>query len=34
MICEPNDFVHPMCADIYYAISSQGGFGEIKRMGS
>ena len=31
MICEPNDFVHPMCADIYYAISSQGGFGEIKK---
>ena len=31
MICEPNDVVHPMCADIYYAISSQGGCGEIKK---
>jgi len=31
MICEPNDFVHPMCADVYYAISTQGSFGEIKK---
>lgn len=31
MICEPNDFIHPMCADIYYAIPSQGSFGEIKK---
>ena len=31
MLCEPNDFIHPMCADIYYAISTQGGFGEIKK---
>ena len=31
MICEPNDFIHPMCADVYYAISSQGSFGEIKK---
>lgn len=32
MICEPNDFLHPMCADIYYSISTQGGFGEIKKQ--
>lgn len=31
MICEPNDFVHPMCADVYYSISTQGSFGEIKK---
>ncbi len=31
MICEPNDFIHPMCADVYYAISTQGSFGEIKK---
>jgi hypothetical protein len=32
MICEPNDFIHPMCADVYYSISTQGGFGEIKKQ--
>lgn len=31
MICEPNDFIHPMCADVYYSISTQGSFGEIKK---
>ena len=32
MICEPNDYVHPMCADLYYAIGTQGDFGEIKKQ--
>ena len=32
MLCEPNDFTHPMCADVYYAIASQGGYGEIKKQ--
>lgn len=32
MICEPNDFLHPMCADVFYSISSQGSFGEIKKQ--
>ena len=31
MICEPNDFLHPMCADVYYSITTQGSFGEIKK---
>jgi len=32
MLCELNDFIHPMCADVYYAIASQGGYGEIKKQ--
>ena len=31
VICETQDFMYPMLADVYYPIVEQGAYGEVKR---